>query len=54
MKKIPFMLIVGEKEAAEHTVSVRAHGMQDMGVMPVEAFARQVNEEVRAMKNPKM
>ena len=53
MKKIPFMLVVGEKEAAGHTVSVRAHGMQDMGVMPVEAFAKQVNEEVLAMKNPK-
>ena len=54
MKKIPFMLIVGEKEATEHTVSVRAHGMQDMGTMPVEDFARRVNEEVKAMKNPKM
>ncbi len=53
IKKIPYMLVVGEKEAAEHTVSVRGHGMQDMGTMPVEAFAQFINDEVRAMKNPK-
>ncbi|MBO4282296.1 MAG: threonine--tRNA ligase [Bacteroidales bacterium] len=52
MKKIPYMLIVGEKEEAEHSVSVRGHGMRDMGSMSVAAFAELVQEEVRAMKNP--
>ena len=54
IKKIPFMLVVGEKEAAEHTISVRGHGMQDLGVMTVDKFAQQVSDEVRAMKNPKL
>ena len=54
IKKIPFMLVVGEKEAAEHTISVRGHGMKDLGVMTVDKFAQQVSEEVRAMKNPKL
>jgi threonyl-tRNA synthetase len=54
IKKIPFMLVVGEKEAAEHTISVRGHGMQDLGVMTVGKFAQQVSEEVKAMKNPKL
>ncbi|MBR4339744.1 MAG: threonine--tRNA ligase [Bacteroidales bacterium] len=54
IKKIPFMLVVGEKEADEHTISVRGHGMQDLGVMTVDKFAQQVSDEVRAMKNPKL
>ncbi len=49
MKKIPYMLIVGEKEANEHSVSVRKHGMQDMGSMPVSAFAQMLNDEVKNM-----
>ncbi|MEM6699714.1 MAG: His/Gly/Thr/Pro-type tRNA ligase C-terminal domain-containing protein, partial [Bacteroidota bacterium] len=39
LKKIPFMLIVGEKEAASNTVSVRKQGEGDMGSMSVEEFA---------------
>lgn len=38
MKKIPFMLIVGEKEAEEGTVSVRKQGEGDQGAMKVEEF----------------
>ena len=49
MKKIPYMLIVGEKEANEHSVSVRKHGMQDLGGMPVADFAKIINEEVKNM-----
>jgi threonyl-tRNA synthetase len=46
MKKIPFMLILGEKEVAENTVAVRKHGEGDQGVMSVEEFAKVINEEV--------
>lgn len=49
MKKIPYMLIVGEKEANEHTVSVRKHGMQDLGTMASSAFADMLNNEVKQM-----
>ena len=47
MKKYPFMVIVGEKEEAEESVSVRAHGQVDMGSMPLEAFAVMINDKVK-------
>ncbi len=53
MKKIPFMLIVGEKEEKEGTVSVRKHGGEDLGVMSVEDFAALVNKEVEEQMNIK-
>ncbi len=46
LKKIPYMLILGEKEVADNTVAVRKHGDGDQGVMPVESFAKLINEEV--------
>ncbi len=46
LKKIPYMLIVGEKEEAENTVSVRKHGEGDLGVMTLEAFAERIQKEV--------
>ncbi len=42
LKKIPYMLIVGEKEAETDTVSVRKHGQGDLGSMSIEAFREQV------------
>ena len=39
VKKIPFMLIVGEKEVAERKVSVRKHGSGDQGAMGLDEFA---------------
>jgi len=39
LNKVPFMLIVGEKEAEEGSVSVRRQGAGDIGAMPIEAFA---------------
>ena len=47
MKKYPFMVIVGEKEEAENSVSVRAHGQVDMGSMSLEDFAKMINEKVK-------
>lgn len=47
ISKIPFMLIVGEKEEAENSVSVRRHGEGDMGSMSIEEFARMVNKIVK-------
>ena len=38
LKKIPFMLIIGEKEAGNHKVSVRKQGEGDQGVMSIEEF----------------
>lgn len=46
VKKIPYMLIVGEKEAAEGTVSVRKHGEGDLGSMPLEEFKSLIEKEI--------
>jgi threonyl-tRNA synthetase len=45
--KAPFMLIIGEKEVAEGTVSVREQGKGDVGAMSAEAFAEMVNERIK-------
>jgi threonyl-tRNA synthetase len=47
MKKIPFMLIVGEKEMEEKMVSVRKHGGQDDGKKSIEDFCRQIQDEIK-------
>ena len=49
MKHIPYLLIVGEKEAADGLVSVRRQGQGDQGIMKFEDFAKKINEEVRSM-----
>lgn len=46
MKKIPYMLIVGEKEAENLEVSVRKHGEGDVGSMKIANFAALLNDEV--------
>lgn len=46
VKRIPYMLIVGEKEAATNTVSVRRQGAADLGSMSIEDFAKLVTDEV--------
>ena len=43
--KIPYMLIVGEQEEKEGTVSVRKHGEGDLGSMTIEAFSSLLKEE---------
>jgi threonyl-tRNA synthetase len=49
LDKIPYMLIVGESEAANGTVSVRKQGHGDVGEMGVEAFAALIKAEVAEM-----
>jgi threonyl-tRNA synthetase len=49
MSKTPYMLIVGEKEEKEGTVSVRKHGGEDLGSMKLEDFISLVTEEVAAL-----
>ncbi|MDD4032458.1 MAG: threonine--tRNA ligase [Bacteroidales bacterium] len=47
LKKIPYLLVVGEKEEAENTVSVRKHGFGDQGSMRLKEFADLVSGEVK-------
>lgn len=46
MKKIPYMVIVGEKEAESKTVSVRKHGGEDLGTMNLEEFRDRLVKEI--------
>jgi len=46
LKKIPFLLIVGENEAENNTISVRKQGDGDKGVMEIEEFASFLNKAV--------
>ncbi|MCW5519098.1 threonine--tRNA ligase [Aureitalea sp. L0-47] len=46
MSKIPYMLIVGEQEENDGTVSVRKHSEGDIGTMSVEEFSEMINSEI--------
>ena len=46
VNKIPFMLIIGEKEASENKVSVRRQGSGDLGSFTIEEFASVISKEI--------
>ena len=48
MNKVPYMIIIGEKEEEENSISIRKHGGEDLGSMPVEEFVNRINNEVDA------
>ncbi len=45
MKKIPYMLVVGEQEMQNETVSVRKHGTGDIGTLSIASFIEQIKQE---------
>ena len=47
MNKIPYMLIVGEQEEKDGSISVRKHSEGDLGTMTVEAFSKLISEAVK-------
>lgn len=52
MNKIPFMLIVGENEEAENTISVRRHGGEDLGSITIKSFEELVSTEINSTLKP--
>ena len=46
LQKVPYILVVGDKEKANGTVAVRARGNHDLGVMSVDDFARKIAADV--------
>ena len=46
LQKVPYLLVVGEKERQAGQVAVRARGGVDLGPMPVDAFSRRLAEDV--------
>ena len=51
LSKVPFMLVVGEKEEQAGTVSVRKHGTGDLGSMSIEDFASLIQQEISSAFN---
>ena len=49
MQKIPYMIVLGDKEAEAGTISVRTRTGGDMGAMEFDAFAAQLKEEIETM-----
>jgi len=47
LAKVPFMLILGEKEMTENKISVRQQGKGDLGVQDMETFIREIKSEIK-------
>jgi len=46
LQKLPFIVVVGDKEKEAGAVAVRARGNKDLGVMPLEAFSQLVAADI--------
>ena len=51
MQKVPYLIVIGDKEMASGAVAVRARGGQDLGVMSVEEFAQKLSADVSRKSN---
>lgn len=49
VKKVPYMLIIGENEMNSETVSIRKHGEGDKGSMAIDEFVQMINKEVETI-----
>ena len=50
LQKVPFILVLGDKEKAAGAAAVRARGNQDLGVMAVESFVERILEDIAAKR----
>ncbi len=50
MQKVPFVLVVGDREAESNTVAVRLRGEKNQTTMPLDAFAAQTKEQIKDYK----
>jgi threonyl-tRNA synthetase len=48
LQKVPYILVVGDKEKADGTVAVRARGNRDLGTMPLTSFAERLLADIVA------
>jgi threonyl-tRNA synthetase len=53
LRKVPYMLVVGDEEAGSDKVAVRRHGEGDQGAVPTAEFARKALEEMQGRRTPK-
>jgi len=52
MQKVPYLIVVGDKEAEANAVAVRARGGVDLGVMPIEDFIARLQQDVSQKVGP--
>jgi threonyl-tRNA synthetase len=50
LQKIPYLLVVGEKERSAQAVAVRARGNKDLGVLPLAEFSDKVRQELAELQ----
>ena len=48
LQKVPYILVIGDKEKASGAVAVRARGNADLGVMPLESFLQKIQQDIAA------
>jgi threonyl-tRNA synthetase len=46
MQKLPYLIVIGDKEMAAGAVAVRARGGKDLGAMPLEAFMQRIVDDI--------
>ena len=51
LQKVPYMLVIGDREAAEGTVSVRSRSAGDLGARPLDEFVRRARTKSRARRS---
>ncbi|HEY8908586.1 MAG TPA: His/Gly/Thr/Pro-type tRNA ligase C-terminal domain-containing protein, partial [Rhodoferax sp.] len=51
MQKVPYLVVIGDKEMASGAVAVRARGGQDLGVMSLEDFSQKLSVDVARKSN---
>ena len=46
MRKVPYLVIIGDREVAQESISVRRRDGQNIGPLPVEEFIKMLQEEI--------
>jgi len=54
LQKLPYLLVVGDKERESNTVAVRARGGVDLGVMPLDAFVARLLQDISHKVGPEL
>jgi threonyl-tRNA synthetase len=54
MQKIPYLLVVGDKESEANAVAVRARGGVDLGVMSIDDFIARLQQDVSQKVGPQL
>jgi threonyl-tRNA synthetase len=54
LQKLPYLLVVGDKERESNTVAVRARGGVDLGVMPIDSFVARLQEDIVQKVGPEL